>query len=101
MTFFLSISFAIFGLSFQAQITSPLRSISRISALVIYWFGVLLFLRFHTYNRLLRQYLRDLERQGRTSIVVYTRYHAAARGPSWLRMNAGRLLVSFGLLDHW
>src|SRR5689334_18874941 len=35
-TFFFSISFAIFGFSFQAQLAYPLPTVARISGLIIY-----------------------------------------------------------------
>ena len=96
-TFFLSISFAIFGFSFQAQLASPLPSISRISAVFIYWFGVMLFSRFHAYDHVLRQYLRNLERQGHTSIRVHKYYDAMMRARPRPLLAAGYLLIYFGL----
>ncbi|NTU81627.1 MAG: hypothetical protein HGA45_19970 [Chloroflexales bacterium] len=96
-TFYLSISFAIFGFSFQAQLASPLPSISRVSAVCIYWFGVLLFSRFHVYNHVLRQYLREMEQQGHTSVKLHTGYDAVMRTRSRPLLAAGYMLIYFGL----
>lgn len=94
-TFFLSVSFAIFGFSFQAQLAPPLPLVARVSALTIYWFAYLLFQRFNRYTRFLRGYLRDLERAGRTTLDVQTR---AERELADRALSTKRLLVIFGLL---
>ncbi len=57
-TFFASVSFAIFSLSFQDKLCHPTPSIMRLSGLVIYWFAYLLFWRFYNYSFFLRQYLK-------------------------------------------
>ena len=94
-TFFLSVSFAIFGFSFQSGLAAPLPLIARASGLAIYWFAYALFLRFNVYTRFLRRYLRELEAARRTSIDVQTRAAAQlARG----RASATWLLGYFGLL---
>jgi hypothetical protein len=94
-TFFLSVSFAIFGFSFQAQLAAPLPLITRIVGLAIYWLAFALFQRFNSYTRFLRGYLRDMERTHRTTLDVQTR---AAREMPRRSLYASRLLFVFGLL---
>jgi hypothetical protein len=95
-TFFLSVSFAIFGFSFQAQLARPLPLIARVSALAIYWFAFALFLRFNVYTAFLRGYLRELEQAGRTTLDVQTRAAARLRGAR-RPLSATWLLGYFGL----
>ena len=94
-TFFFSISFAIFGFSFQAQLSKPLPNIARISGLVIYWFAYLIFNQFNQYTRLLREYLRELEDQGLTSIKLQTRLIKTKRSK---KVSATNLLIYFGIV---
>jgi hypothetical protein len=94
-TFFLSVSFAIFGFSFQAGLAQPLPMIARASGLAIYWFAYALFLRFNVYTRFLRGYLRELEAARRTTLDVQTRAKGRLAGG---RRSATWLLAYFGLL---
>lgn len=98
MTFFLSVSFAIFGFSFQAGLAEPLPLGARLIALGIYWFAYMLFQRFNRYTALLRGYLHELERDGRTRLTIQTRARAALRGGRQGGTSATRLLFYFGLL---
>lgn len=97
LTFFLSVSFAIFGFSFQAQLGPPLATIARLSAVVIYWFAYMLFARFNAYTRLLRTYLRELEQARRTALDIQTRADQLLRGAGRHQRSATRLLLYFGL----
>ena len=94
-TFFLSVSFAIFGFSFQAGLAAPLPLVARASGLAIYWFAYALYLRFNVYTRFLRGYLRELEARRRTTLDVQQR-SAARLGPA--RLSATWLLGYFGAL---
>lgn len=97
-TFFLSVSFAIFGFSFQAQLAAPLPLIARISGLLVYWFAYMLFTRFNLYTELLRTYLYELETSHRTTLDIQTRARQRLRGASRRRLSATRLLFYFGIL---
>ena len=66
-TFFMSVSFALFGYSFQSGILIQLAFIVRISSLAIYWFAFILFLRFNNYNKFLRKYISEMEMSNRVS----------------------------------
>src|SRR5262249_901448 len=94
-TFFLSVSFAIFGFSFQAGLAKPLPLIARVSGLAIYWFAYALFLRFNVYTRFLRGYQRELENARRTTLDVQTRARVRLGAQ---RLSATWLLGYFGLL---
>jgi hypothetical protein len=97
-TFFLSVSFAIFGFSFQAQLTQPLPQIARLSGLIIYWFAYALFTRFNLYTELLRTYMYEMETANRTRITIQTRARQLMRtGIRW-QLSATRLLLYFGFL---
>ena len=95
-TFFFSVSFAIFGFSFQAQLSKPLPNIARSTGLVIYWFAYLIFSRFNQYTKLLREYLKELEDQNLTSIKLHTRLQQKSKGNN--RVSATKLLIYFGIL---
>lgn len=96
-TFFFSVSFAIFGFSFQANLTSPLPLTARLAALAIYWFAYALFRRFNAYTTLLRSYLRAMERERRTSLKVQTLVARQFRQGRGQYSSSTRLLLYFGL----
>lgn len=98
MTFFLSVSFAIFGFSFQAGLAPPLPSGARLIALGIYWFAYVLFRRFNRYTSLLRGYLHDLEQGGQTSLRIQTLALARLKKGQQRLVTSTRLLLYFGLL---
>ncbi len=97
-TFFISISFAIFGFSFQSQLHPSIPNLARLTALIIYWFAYVLFLRFHGYSKFLRQYLQQLEQTNKSSLQIQTqaisRLHAGPR--KWV--TATKMLFYFGIL---
>ncbi len=69
-TFFMSVSFAIFGFSFQAKL-APIDSLTlHIAGLMIYWFAIVMHLHFLQYSKFLRSYLLDMEKSGRTSLDI-------------------------------
>ncbi len=59
--FFLSISFAILGFSFQNNLARPVPSIIRTVGLIIYWFAFILFWHLYRYNKFLRTYLTSMK----------------------------------------
>lgn len=73
-TFFMGISFALFGLSFQTATSGIPRLVPLGAAVVIYWFTYLLFRRFHGFSNCLRQYLLKMESEGQTSLRVQTEW---------------------------
>jgi hypothetical protein len=97
-TFFLSVSFAIFGFSFQAQLSSSLSTVARISGLAIYWFAYLLFLRFNEFTNFLRGYLMELERTKRTDLDMQSKALKAMSTGSRRLGSATKLMFYFGLL---
>lgn len=97
-TFFFSISFAIFGFSFQAQLSKPLSNIARISGAVIYWFAYLIFTQFNQYTRFLRSYLKELENEELTSVKLETKSEQFMKSKRCRIMSATKLLLYFGIL---
>lgn len=97
-TFFMSVSFAILGFSFQDKLAPSTSLAIRISGLLIYWFAYVMFQRFFDYNRVLRTYLLEMEKSGRTSFDIQGRTNVALRARSNKLASSGRLLLYFGLL---
>ncbi len=96
-TFFIGISFAIFGFSFRAEVKQPLLLAQRFTAIGIYWFAYALFMRFHKYTSFLRKYLRELEEQGKTDYNLQTKIDEEMEpGRKW--KSSERLLLYFGLI---
>jgi hypothetical protein len=105
-TFFLSISFAILGLSFdikdnQAAVNIlglSLPDAQRIIGLLIYWFGYILFLQFNRYTNFLRDRLKNMEIQ---KFVSYS-FQSDAREFMYSKLrstfSATWLLFYFGIL---
>jgi hypothetical protein len=105
-TFFLSISFAVLGLSFdikdsQSGVTIlglSLPDAQRVIGLLIYWFGYILFVQFNRYTIFLRDRLKSMEKQKMVSYsfqtdareFIYSRFRAA--------FSATWLLLYFGLV---
>lgn len=98
-TFFISISFAILGFSFQDHLSPSAALAVRVSGLVIYWFAYALFLYFHRYTLLLRSYLRDMEVSGDVTFTFQAKTDATMRPDNILkRTQSTWLLFYFGLL---
>jgi hypothetical protein len=95
-TFFISISFAILGFSFQVKLVPPEPSVIRIAGLFIYWFAFALFWHHYRFNKFLRGYLVELETSGRATLDIQSKAllsSAANKGLSTIR-----LLAYFGLI---
>ena len=100
-TFFISISFAIFGFSLQNQATQAtltLALVQRIAAVVIYWFAYIFFLQFNRYTDFLRGYLREMETNRLTSLALEAEASQRMRGNFSKFLGAKWLLLYFGLL---
>ncbi len=97
VTFFLSISFAILGFSFQSKLSSPEALAIRISGLFIYWFAYMLLLHFYAYTKFLRTYLVEMEKSGRTTLDIQSKADLSHLGSSKL-LSTTRLLFLFGLI---
>ena len=97
-TFFMSVSFAILGFSFQDKLAPSTSLAIRISGLLIYWFAFVLYQRFLDYNKVLRTYLLEMEKSGRTSFDIQGRTKVALQARSTKLIGTGLLLMYFGLL---
>jgi len=97
-TFFISVSFAIFGFSLQTSNPPVPLYVVHLSSLAIYWFAYLLFLRFNRFTRFMREYLKDMERTGKVSVDLQTQADEAMREHSQKYLSASNLLFAFGLL---
>ncbi|MBO0777416.1 MAG: hypothetical protein J2P37_01200 [Ktedonobacteraceae bacterium] len=73
VTFFMSISLAITGLSFQQNFAFPKTLVIRIAGLLIYWFAYLLHIHFHDYSKKLRDYLVEMEQTKRTTLDIQSK----------------------------
>ena len=105
-TFFLSISFAILGLSFDikdSQVSVSILGMSmpaaqRVIGLLIYWFGYILFVQFNRYTNFLRDRLKSMEKK---KLVSYS-FQSDARDFMYSKIRAAftasRLLLYFGFL---
>lgn len=112
MTFFLGISFAIFGLSFSTQNTSqaaqaiagvpqPLTldaTAQRLTGLAIYWFSFFVYRRYDDWSKFLRNYLYELELTTATRFKLQTQWRTSVdRGfRKWTSVT--KLLVYFGVI---
>jgi len=97
VTFFLSISFAILGFSFQGKLAPPEAIAIRISGLLIYWFAYILLLHFYAYTKFLRTYLIEVEKSGRTTLDIQSKADASHLG-AIKQLSTTRLLFVFGII---
>lgn len=94
VTFFMSVSFAIFAYSFQ---TRPLPALAiRIFCLFIYWFAVTMHAHFYQHNRFLRNYLLYLERSGRSSLDLQSKLYEQRKNR--FHRSTGKFLAALGLI---
>src|SRR5437773_10238014 len=72
-TFFIGISFAIMGFSFQDKLSPTAIIALRVCGLLVYWFAYFLFLQLYDYGKFLRGYLIEMEKTGRSSLDLQTK----------------------------
>ena len=94
VTFFLSISFVILGLSFQTKLAPTEVIALRIAGLLIYWFAYALLQRFFIFSKILRSYLIEMEKSGRTDLDIHTKVRAAQPA----KLSIINLILYFGLI---
>ncbi len=97
VTFFISISFAILGFSFQSKFTPEASLAIRISGLFIYWFAFVVLLHFYSFTKFLREYLLEMERTGRTALDIQSKSEKSQLGSS-RRFSIVRLFIIFGII---
>lgn len=104
-TFFLSVSFAILGISFQSQgnqisniLGVSLPVVQRITGLLIFWFGYVIFVLFNRYTNILRNQLRNMEKQNLVSFKIQLEVDEFKNSKIKAAFSAKRLLFYFGLL---
>ena len=97
-TFFMSVSFALFGFSLHSGAEKESLVIAeRGTAIGVYWFTYILFMRFHQYTSFLRKYLRSLEEQGKVDYDLQAKIDEEMRpGRKW--KGTEHLLLYFGLV---
>ncbi len=102
VTFFMSISFAILGFSFQSSMVRSESLAIRISGLLIYWFAYVLLVQFYSYTKFLRDYLLEMEKSGRTTFDIQSKIalaHISGSGSKrGSRKSTVRLILYFGLI---
>jgi hypothetical protein len=97
ITIFLSVSFALFGLSFLGQNLSISSNVLRITGLVIYWFTYFLYHRYSDWTKFLRAYLEELEKTRQTQLDLHTRWKKTKQTPFRKWTSITKLLFYFGL----
>lgn len=99
LIFFMSISFALFGLSFQNQKSEDLANAQRLTGLFIYFFSYFLYLRYTSWSRFLRDYLKQMELSGSTKIRLGTTALTTKPWSGLRRLFAiNKLLLYFGII---
>ena len=98
ITFFLSISFALFGLSLQGQTSLIGRTLQRVSGLAIYWFTYLVFRRYNDWSSFLRAYLEELEQETSTRFRLQARWKSSKQVGVRRWTSVSKLLAYFGLV---
>jgi len=93
-TFFMSVSFAIFGYSFQSGLAHPSAIAVRFTSLFIYWFAYILFLRYYKHTKFLRSYLIQMESSQRTTLDIQSQENKIR--PSAIRTH--HYLLGFGVI---
>lgn len=96
-SFFMGISFALMGFSFQTNFSFTSALAVRVSAIAIYWFAYILYLHYYDYNLFLRDYLLKMESSGRVEFDVTLKTQESLRKKS-KRIRVKRLLLVFGLI---
>lgn len=96
VTFFIGISFAILGFSFQNGLTSTEALAIRISGLLLYWFAYILYLHFYVYTNFLRSYLISMEQSGRTKHNIQSMAQAATSIGFNKYLNTRKMLLYCG-----
>ncbi|HYT45948.1 MAG TPA: hypothetical protein VEP90_26710 [Methylomirabilota bacterium] len=97
VTFFMSISFAIFGYSFQSSLTHPSVLVIRISGVLIYFFGYIFFLRYYAQTNYLRSYLLQMERTQLTTLDIQSKAKTD-RKDFLKRISTPNLMLIFGAI---
>ena len=96
VTFFIGISFAILGFSFQSNLALPEAFAIRISGLALYWFAYAFYLHFYAYTHFLRTYLIEMETSGRTKHTIQSKAQVAVSIGINKYMATRRMLLYFG-----
>ena len=105
-TFFLSISFAILGLSFNPNenlanlslFGLSMPDVQRFIGVFIFWFGYALFVQFNRYTKFLRSRLSDMEKQELVSFTFQSDAREFMYSKARAAFSATWLMFYFGLL---
>ena len=98
VTFFMGISFAIIGFSFQSQLTPTEAFAIRIFSLILYWFAYAFYLHFYVYTHFLRSYLTMMENSGYTTHDIQSKAKTAVNSGFNKYLSTRRMLFYFGLI---
>ena len=97
VTFFMSISFAILGFSFQSTLPHPESIALRICGLLIYWFACILLWQFYNFTKVLRAYLLEMEKTGQTTLDIQLKASKTFQGYIKL-LSPINLIICFGVI---
>ncbi|MBV9616556.1 MAG: hypothetical protein JO011_09765 [Ktedonobacteraceae bacterium] len=97
VTFFIGISFAILGFSFQSGLLPGEAFAIRTSGLVVYWFAYVFYLHFYAYTHFLRSYLIDMETSGRTKHNIQSRAKATINRGINKHFSTRKILLYVGI----
>jgi hypothetical protein len=99
ITFFFTISFAIFGFSLQIEnLNHPIAgTFQRIAAVVIYWFTYLIYRQYSDWSGFLRKQLEKIESEHHVIVPLQFEWQKYSKGiRQWFFIK--NLLLYFGLL---
>ncbi len=99
ITFFFTISFAIFGFSLQSQNLNPpiAGTFQRIAAVVIYWFAYLIYRQYSDWSGFLRKQLEKIESDHHILVPLQFEWQKYSKGIRKFFF-VKNLLLYFGLL---
>ena len=96
-TFFLGISFAILGFSFQSEKTQLPIIAQHIAAIFSYWFAYLMSKSFNDFTNFIRSYIQDIEDSNKTSLKMQTKVREYMKSKK-RRVSTTKLIVYFGIV---
>ena len=96
VTFFITVSFAIFSFAMQGKIIGVPLSLQQVLAILVYWFAFLIHITMHTYTDFLRDYLKKMEDKNETTLKLRSEANEYLAKNSFISIT--KLLVLLGII---
>ena len=96
VTFFITVSFAIFSFSMQGKVEVVPAYLQQILAIFVYWFSFFIHVLLHKYTDFLRNYLKSMEENKETTLKLRT--EAEKYLSKKLLISITQLLVILGVI---